>query len=121
MDSKRQAEVFRAFVKDALRRKGLKFERDDILREIGREEKEFNARHKLSRPLDKVEFLGMYLELMKELAAEHFTMIEEKIAEIFVQRNPDMPAEIFTGKKGDMPGKEDVEPGKHHPMLGVIQ
>ena len=96
MDSQRQAEVFRAFMKEGLRRKGLKFERDDVLREIGQKERDFNARYKLSSPLTKIEFLEMYLELMKELTAEHFAMIEKKIAEISTQRKPGIPGEFFT-------------------------
>jgi|688.fasta_scaffold2485760_1 hypothetical protein len=82
MDSKRQAEVFRAFMKDHLREGGLRFNRNDILRGLGQEEKDFNSRHKLSSPLTKVEFLELYIELMRELVAEHFAMIENKITEV---------------------------------------
>ncbi len=80
MDSMRQAEIFRAFVKDQLRKQGLRFD-FNLMRDIGREEKEFNERHKLNPPLSKVEFLELYVGLMKELAEEHFEAVERKIAE----------------------------------------
>ncbi len=106
MDSKRQAEVLRAFMKDMLRKKGLQFDRD-LLRGIGQEEKEFNARHKLSSPLTKAEFLAFYLDIMKELADEHFEMIKKAMERFqkagyeagqmrkeFVGRAPVMPSGV---------------------------
>jgi len=86
IEPKRQAEVFRAFVKDMLRRKGLQFDRNELLRGIGHEEKEFNERHKLSVPLTKVEFLELHVELMKELTDEHLATIKAKIVELKAQK-----------------------------------
>jgi hypothetical protein len=81
MESKRQAEVFRAFIKDKLREKGLRFDLN-MIRDIGREGKEFNERHKLNPPLTTTEFLEFYLELIKEIAQEHIETIEERIAKL---------------------------------------
>ncbi len=81
MDSKRQAEVFRAFVKKVLRGKGLSFDKNMTNRNIGREVKEFNETDKLSTPLTVEEFQELYLDIMKELVAEHFALIEKKIEE----------------------------------------
>lgn len=84
MDSKRQAEVFRAFVKKALREKGLRFDKNLTSRNIGREVKEFNETEKLSTPLTVAEFYELYLDIMKELTAEHFALIEKRDAKVHV-------------------------------------
>jgi hypothetical protein len=94
MDQARQTEVLRAIVKEDLRKSGLRFDRNDILREIGQEEKNINAHNVLSRPLIRVESLELYLEIMRELVAEHFALIEGKITEL---------------KNQDEPGKSDHE------------
>jgi hypothetical protein len=80
MDSQRQIDVFRAFVKQALRSKGLRFDKN-TQRDIGRELKNFNEESGLNKPLTFVEFCEFYLDIMKELVAEHFTSIEKKIDE----------------------------------------
>ena len=80
MDSKRQAEVFRAFVKKALREKGLRFDKNLTQRDIGREVKCYNDENALSEPLTVAEFCELYLDIMKELVTEHFALIEKEIA-----------------------------------------
>jgi len=85
MDTQRQTEVFRALIKDMARKKGLQFEHNDFLRELGQEAKAFNERHKLSTPLTKVELIELYLELMPELVEEHFVMAKAKLAELKAQ------------------------------------
>ncbi len=78
----REHELFRAVIKDMFRKRGLKLDRNELLRGIGQEVKIFNEWHKLSVPMTVQEFLKIYLEFMKEAVAEHFAEIEAKIAEL---------------------------------------
>jgi len=75
MDSKRQLELFRVWVKEGLRKKGLSFDKNLDMRNIGREVKEINKRNKLSSPITAQEFCDLYKEIMGELITEHFAKI----------------------------------------------
>ena len=81
MDSKRQAEIFKVFIKKMLRDKGLRFDKSMTSRAIGQEIKTFNEEAGLSAPLTVVEFCEIYFEIMQELVAEHFKAVEAKMAE----------------------------------------
>lgn len=81
MDSARQAEVLRAVVKKVMRGEGLRFDKNLTRRDLGRKVAELNDQLGLSKPITVAEFCELYLEIMKELVAEHFAMIEAKIAE----------------------------------------
>lgn len=79
MDIKRENELLRAFVKGVMRKKGLQFQKDLALRDLGREVKEFNETAGLSVPLTVSEFCELYSQIMKELVKEYFASIEAKI------------------------------------------
>ena len=78
VNEKRQLEIFRILVKEMLKKKGLRFDQKDFSRDIGRELKEINDKYKLANPIIKKELIELYLEIMKELTAEHFEMIGNK-------------------------------------------
>jgi hypothetical protein len=82
MDSARQSEMFRAWAKDGLRKKGLKFDHVDIVSEADQEVKRFNQRHQLSQPLTLEEFLELYAELMRELFDEHIMAVYTKLGRL---------------------------------------
>ena len=81
MKAERQSEILRAYVKVALREKGLRFNNNLFSTDLSLEVKKFNNENRLSTPLTELEFCELYLEIMRELVAEHFAMIEKKIAE----------------------------------------
>jgi hypothetical protein len=81
MDSKREAEVLRAVVKKMMSVEGLRFDRNHTLRDIGRRVVEFNEQTNIGDPITVTEFCKLYLDIMQELVAEHFALIEKKIAE----------------------------------------
>jgi len=78
MDSGRRSVVLKAFVKSALRRKGLQFEKNLTKRDMGREVKELNEENQLAEPITVAEVSELYLEIMGELVAEHFAMMRAK-------------------------------------------
>lgn len=80
MDIKREGELFRAFVKRHMRSKGLRFDKNFTLRDIGREVAQFNETAGLKVPVTVPEFCELYLQIMKELVAEHFAVLEKEIA-----------------------------------------
>ena len=67
------------------------------MRDIGREVAEFNQCYKMSSPLTIAELAELYLSIMKELAAEHFATLEQKIAE--GKASPAKPRRTVPGKK----------------------
>jgi len=75
----RENELLRAFVKMEMRKKGLQFQKNLTQRRIGLEVKEFNEVAVLKVPVTVPEFCELYLQIMKELVAEHFASIEAKL------------------------------------------
>lgn len=80
MEKERQFQLFRAVVKEMIREKGLKLT-GNVAREAASEVQKLNERLKLNPPLKVSEFLETYLELGKELAEEHFNVIQAKITD----------------------------------------
>ena len=80
MNSERKLVVLRAFVKSMLSKKGLMFEKNLTNRDMGREVKELNDENHLDEPITAVEVFEIYLEIMEELVAEHFTIVKSKIS-----------------------------------------
>ena len=78
MDSERKLVVLRAFVKSALRKKGLQFEKDLTRRDMGREVKELNEENQLPEPITVAEVSEIFLEIMEEIVAEYFAMMRAK-------------------------------------------
>ena len=81
MNTMRENELLRAFVKMEMRKKGLQFQKNLTQRRIGLEVKEFNEVAVLKVPVTVPEFCELYLQIMKELVTEHFAMVEKKMSE----------------------------------------
>jgi hypothetical protein len=100
MDPQRQSQLFRAFVMSKIREKGLRFDRVTV-REAGNEIKRLNE----SMPNLKItasELLTVYLEIMRELVAEHFALIEKEIEA--AKRNETGAKPRRTTTTGGIPG-----------------
>lgn len=78
---KRQLQIFRAYIKEMLRRKEMRFDINDINRTVGQDLKNINERTGLTPPITKKEFLEIYLEIMKEITSDHFKAVEAKMVE----------------------------------------
>ena len=82
MDKERQFQIFRAFVKQVIREKGVKTGYRNFGREANSEVKNMNETLGLTPPLGVDEFMEIYLELTQEIAKEHFEMVSRKLQEV---------------------------------------
>lgn len=110
MDPARELAIYKGFVMGMLKRKGLHFEKNMVLRDMGSEVKSFNADSKLNPPLTIPEFCEIYLDMVNKLMTEHVALVEKRKSE-FLSRVPEvnetpakekkyvssMPGPLFTG------------------------
>ena len=82
MDPARKAEIFRALIKNMLRKQGMQFDMGEFYRGICQSTVGFNERYKLSSPFTKEEFIELYLELMPEVFDEFLSELKAKLAEL---------------------------------------